>query len=120
MRGVKLLGMFVLVFAQVLWAQSTDNGEPHSATESQHQKHHKGGSVAGDLGGGAGDVGKGAAKGAGYIAGGTARGVGDVITLHPISGATAVGKGAAKGGKNIVTGAAKGTAKVGKAIGKIF
>lgn len=75
-------------------------------------------SAGGDVGSGAGDIGKGAAKGAGNIAAGTGKGAVDLVTLHPIDAAGAVGTGAAKGGKNIIVGTAKGTGKIVKGTGR--
>jgi hypothetical protein len=73
-----------------------------------------------EIGGGAGTVGIGAAKGAGHIGEGVAKGAGDVVTLHPVKGATNVVKGTAEGGKDVTVGAAKGTGKIVKGIGKAF
>jgi hypothetical protein len=73
-----------------------------------------------DIGRGAGDVGIGAAKGGGSAAKGTAKGAADVVTLHPIAGATSVGKGAAGAGKDVTVGTVKGTGKVVKGVGKVF
>ena len=96
------------------WAQqSTDENAPH-----------KGPGATKDIGSGAGDVGKGAAKGAGDAAKGVGKGAADLVTLHPIDAAGAVGKGALSTGKDVTVGTAKGGGKivrgVGKAIKKIF
>ena len=84
----------------------------------------EGRSAGGDIGSGAGDIGKGAGKGAGNLAVGAGKGAADLVTLHPVNAAGAVGKGAASAGKNVGVGAAKGTGKIargtGKAIKKIF
>jgi len=77
-----------------------------------------------DLGTGAGDIGKGAAKGVGSAAKGTAKAAGDLVTLHPINAAADLGKGAVNTGKNVGVGTVKGSAKIlrgtGKAIKHLF
>lgn len=77
-----------------------------------------------DVGSGAGDIGKGAAKGVGSAAKGTGKAALDVVTLHPINGATDLGKGAVGTGKSVGVGAVKGTGKIlrgtGKAIKHVF
>jgi len=83
------------------WAQqSTDQSAPRDQPQVEQQKH-KGPGAAKDIGGGAGDVGKGAAKGAGDAAKGVGKGAGDLVTLHPINAAGAVGKGAVSTGKDV-------------------
>jgi hypothetical protein len=100
------------------WAQqSTDESAPPD--QSKVEKH-KGPGAAKDIGGGAGDVGKGAAKGAGDAAKGAGKGAGDLVTLHPINAAGAVGKGAVSTGKDVTVGTAKGTGKVVRGVGKVF
>ncbi len=92
------------------WAQqSTDENAPH-----------KGPGATKDIGGGAGDVGKGAAKGAGDAAKGVGKGAVDLVTLHPIDAAGAVGKGAVSTGKDVTVGTAKGTGKIVRGVGKAF
>ncbi len=76
-------------------------------------------SAAGDMGGGAADIGKGAAKGAGHLAKGTAKGVAGVATLHPVDGATAIAGGAASAGKDVAVGTVKGTGKVARGVGHL-
>lgn len=92
----------------------------HKDKPSKHQQRSPGG----DVGSGAGDVGKGTAKGAGAAAKGVGKGAGDLVTLHPIDAATDVGKGAVGAGKDVGVGAVKGTGKIakgtGRGIGKIF
>lgn len=88
-------------------------------------KHHKSGRGAGaEVGSGAGDIGKGAAKGAGDLAKGTGKGAVDLATLHPLNAATDIGKGAGEAGGHVAVGTAKGTGKVVKgtarAIKKVF
>jgi len=73
-----------------------------------------------EIGSGAGDIGKGAAKGVGHVAKGTGKGALDLVTLHPINAATSLGKGAAEGGKDVAVGTVKGTGKIGIGIGKAF
>ena len=84
----------------------------------------QGRSPGGDVGSGAGDIGKGTGKGVSKAAEGTGKGAVDVVTLHPINGAGEVGKGAVVGGKDVGVGAAKGTGKIvkgtGRGIKKIF
>ena len=98
--------------------QPTDTSQP-SAAQQPHQ-----GSPGGDVGRGAGDIGKGTAKGAGAAAKGVGKGAGDLVTLHPLDAAGNVGKGGAVAGKDVGVGAAKGTGKIakgtGRGIGKIF
>ena len=71
-----------------------------------------------DIGSGAGDVGKGAAKGTGELAKGTAKAAGDLVTLHPIDATAALGKGAVVAGKDATVGTAKGAGKITRGIGK--
>lgn len=100
--------LLIPILAMCAWPQSqTDN-----------QKHGRGPSQ--EIGSGAGDIGKGAAKGTGHIAKGAGKGAVDLVTLHPINAATSLGKGAGVGGKDVAVGAVKGTGKIGKGIGKAF
>ncbi len=78
----------------------------------------QGRSPGGDIGSGAGDIGKGAGKGVGDLAEGTGKGAVDLVTLHPLNAAGEVGKGGAKAGKNVVVGTAKGTGKIVKGAGR--
>ncbi len=95
-----------------------DTAQPPAQTQPQQR------SPGGDVGSGAGDVGKGTAKGAGAAAQGVGKGAGDLVTLHPVNAAGNVGKGAAVAGKDVSVGAAKGTGKIakgtGRGIGRIF
>lgn len=99
---------------------------PQSTASSQapaaQQAHQT--SPGGEVGKGAGDVGKGTAKGTGAAAEGVGKGAGDVVTLHPVKGAESIGKGGVVAGKDIGVGAAKGTGKIakgtGRGIGKLF
>src|SRR5713226_1381752 len=84
-----------LFFATICFAITAAAQEP--ASEPTSAKH--------DVGTGAGDIGESAAKGTGKAAG-------DLVTLHPVDGATDLGKGAAGAGKHVGVGAAKGTAKI--------
>lgn len=93
--------------------QQTSASSPSTAATPQ-----QGRSAGGDIGSGAGDIGKGTAKGAGNVAAGAGKGAVDVVTLHPVEGAEQVGTGAAKGGKNIAVGTAKGTGKIVKGTGR--
>ena len=98
--------------------QHTDTSQPSTEQQPQH------GSPGGDVGRGAGDIGKGTAKGAGAAAKGIGKGAGDLVTLHPLDAAGNVAKGGAVAGKDVGVGAAKGTGKIakgtGRGIGKIF
>lgn len=121
----RFASIVLLASAGAIWgfSQSADNAQNQTAqnqtsTETRHGKVKKSRSAGGDVGSGAGDIGKGAGKGAGHIAEGTAKGVGDTVTLHPVAGAEAVGTGAGKGAKDVGVGTAKGTGKVFKGIGK--
>jgi hypothetical protein len=87
-----------------------------SGTTQADTKTHPG--AKHDLGSGAGDIGKGAAKGAGSAGKGTGKAAGDLVTLHPINGATDLSKGAAGTGKNVGVGTVKGTGKILKGTGK--
>ncbi|MGO9490687.1 MAG: hypothetical protein ACLPZY_00270 [Terracidiphilus sp.] len=99
-------------------AQPTGTSQP----STPQQPHH--GSPGGDVGRGAGTIGKGTAKGAGAAAKGVGKGAGDLVTLHPLNAAGNVGKGGAVAGKDVGVGAVKGTGKItkgtGRGIGKIF
>jgi hypothetical protein len=81
-------------------------------------------SPGGDVGSGAGDIGKGAGGAAGNVAKGTGEGAGNLVTLHPVKGVDDLGKGVGKGAKDAGVGAAKGTGKIakgtGRGIGHIF
>jgi len=101
------------------WAQqSPDSSQPRD--DQQKAEKHKGPGATKDIGGGAGDVGKGAAKGAGDAAKGVGKGAADLVTLHPINAAGAVGKGAAETGKDVTVGTAKGSGKILRGVGKVF
>jgi hypothetical protein len=102
--------VLILALAGAGWAQAADNAAVKKA----------GHSTAEDVGGGAADIGKGAAKGAGHLAKGTAKGVVDVATLHPIDGATAIAGGAASAGKDVAVGTVKGTGKVARGVGHLI
>lgn len=92
---------------------------PEMSAAEPHSKHHKTSKSAGaEVGSGAGDIGKGAAKGVGDLAKGTGKGVVDLATLHPINAATDIGKGAGKAGGHVAVGTVKGTGKVVKGTAK--
>jgi hypothetical protein len=67
---------------------------------------------------GAGDIGKGVAKGAGGAARATGSAAVDLATLHPVNAATDLGKGAVGTGKGVCVGAVKGTGKIVQGTGK--
>ena len=93
-----------LALAACVWAQSDEpRREPGPGRE---------------IGSGAGDIGKGAAKGAGNLAKGTGKGALNLVTLHPIDAAASVGKGAVLAGKDVSVGTVKGTGKMGRGIGR--
>ena len=97
-------------------------GSAQNPAQTQVQAQPR--SPGGDVGSGAGDIGKGTGKGAGAAAEGVGKGAGDLVALHPAGAAENVGKGAGDAGKDIGVGAAKGTGKIvegtGRGIGKIF
>jgi len=102
--------VLIVALAGAGWARTADNGP---AKKPGH-------STAGNMGAGAADIGKGAAKGAGHLAKGTAKGVVDAATLHPIDGAAAIAGGAASAGKDVAVGTVKGTGKVARGVGHLF
>ena len=105
-------------------SQTQPSQQPTGASQPSTEPQPNQVSPGGDIGRGAGDIGKGTAKGAGSAAEGVGKGVGDLVTLHPLDAAGNVGKGGAIAGKDIGVGAAKGTGKIakgtGRGIGKIF
>jgi len=88
---VKRLHLFTLLFTCSAWAQ---------------------------IGSGSADIGKGVAKGAGHVAKGTAAGVVQLATLHPLNAGASVGKGAVSAGKDVGVGTVKGAGKIAKGIGR--
>ena len=118
-----LIALFILAFAigaQNALGQSSQSQPPQQPTGTSQPstgQQPRQASPGGDVGRGAGDIGKGTAKGAGAAAEGVGKGAGDLVTLHPLDAAGNVGKGGATAGKDIGVGAAKGT---GRGIGKIF
>jgi hypothetical protein len=99
------------------WAQSGTQQTGRQQYE-QHRKDKPG--PGHEIGGGAADVGKGAAKGAGDAGKGVAKGAGDLVTLHPIDAGVAVGRGAGSAGKDVVVGTAKGSGKIVRGVGRAF
>ena len=89
-----------------------------TTTQRQGKSHKKSRIDGGDVGSGAGDIGKGAGKGAGQAAKGVGKGAADLATLHPVGAAAAVGKGAGKAGKDVGVGTVKGTGKIAKGAGR--
>jgi hypothetical protein len=124
------IALLVLAFAmcgrnapgQNSQTQSPPQPSGTSQPSTEQQPHQ--GSPGGDVGRGAGDIGKGTAKGAGAAAKGVGKGAGDLVTLHPLDATGNVAKGGAVAGKDVGVGAAKGTGKIakgtGRGIGKIF
>ena len=116
-----LLSVAFAISTQNVFAQNPPaSPQPPAQTKPQPQPRSPGG----DVGSGAGDIGKGTGKGAGKAAEGVGKGAGDLVTLHPAGAAENVGKGAGEAGKDVGVGAAKGTGKIakgtGRGIGKIF
>ncbi|WP_158793238.1 hypothetical protein [Granulicella sp. L60] len=123
MRHTPHLALLTLAFAicgQSISAQNIQTPPAQTQTLPQPQPRSPGG----DVGSGAGDIGKDTAKGAGAAGKGVGKGAGDLVTLHPVDAAGNVGKGAGVAGKDVGVGAAKGTGKIakgtGRGIGKIF
>lgn len=111
------------VLACAMWAQSGtaqngDTTQQTTQTERQQRTQKAEPGPGHEIGGGAADVGKGAAKGAGHAGEGVAKGAGDLVTLHPIDAGTAVVKGAGSAGKDVTVGTAKGTGKMVKGVGR--
>ena len=75
-------------------------------------------SAGGEVGSGAGDIGKGAGGAVGNVAKGAGKGAVDIVTLHPIDGVVDVGKGVGVGAKDAGVGAVKGTGKIAKGTGR--
>jgi hypothetical protein len=92
-------------------ASTPDSTSPHAEPKRHTSAKH-------EVRSGAGDIGKGAAKGVGSAAKGTGKAAADLATLHPINAATDLGKGAVGTGKNVGVGAVKGTGKIVKGTGK--
>ena len=122
------LSIALLVFAfaissQVARGQDSRTQPANTSQPAAKQQPHQS-SPGGDVGKGAGDIGKGTAKGAGAAAEGVGKGAGDLVTLHPVEAAGNVGKGGVVAGKDIGVGAAKGAGKIakgtGRGVGKIF
>jgi hypothetical protein len=114
--------LFTATAAAQSVAETTQTaGAQTSAPKSESNRTAKPAPGAGkDIGGGAANVGEGAAKGAGDVAKGTAKGAVDLVTLHPIGAATSVAGGAASAGKDVVVGGAKGVGKITRGVGKLF
>ena len=125
--SIVLLGLAFVVCGQNALgqdSQSQPSPQPTNASQPSTKKEAHQSSPAGEVGRGAGDIGKGTAKGAGAAAKGVGKGAADLVTLHPIDAASNVAKGGAVAGKDVGVGAAKGTGKIakgtGRGIGKIF
>lgn len=124
--SIALLALAFSICGQSAPSQNSHDQPPQPAATSQpstkHHSHQR--SPGGDVGSGAGDIGKGTAKGAGAAAKGVGKGTADLVTLHPLDAAGNVGKGAGIAGKDVGLGAAKGTGKMakgaGRGIGKLF
>jgi hypothetical protein len=117
MKMKLIVGTLALALAVPVYGQES-TPQQGSQPSQPAQVQPKGDSAGHDVGSGTGDIGKGAAKGTGHAAEGVGKGAGDLVTLHPIKGATAVGKGAGEAGKDVGVGMVKGTGKVLKGTGK--
>jgi hypothetical protein len=123
---IAFLTLAFAISAQNVRAQNPQNppASPQTPAQTQTPAQPQPRSPGGDVGSGAGDIGKGTGKGAGKAAEGVGKGAGDLVTLHPAGAAENVGKGAGVAGKDVGVGAAKGTGKIakgtGRGIGKIF
>ncbi len=115
MRTRILLCAVLLATGLTLPAQNQASPPPNEV--SRQQKKH-GRSAGGDVGSGAGDIGKGVGKGAGDVAMGAGKGAVDLATLHPLDAAADLGKGGLSAGKNIGVGTVKGTGKIARGTGK--
>lgn len=125
--SIVLLALAFAVGGQTVPGQNSQTQPPPqppgtSQPSTDGQSHQT--SPGGDVGRGAGDIGKGTAKGAGAAAKGVGKGAGDLVTLHPLDAAGNVAKGGAVAGKDIGVGAVEGTGKIakgtGRGIGRIF
>ena len=112
-RIVSIVSVVVLGFGLSAVGQN-----PQTPAGQQAVARPQGRSAGGDVGSGAGDIGKGTAKGAGAAGKGVGKGAVDVVTLHPLNAAGNVGKGAAYAGKDVGVGAVKGTGKIAKGTGR--
>lgn len=134
--SIAFLGLAFVLFAHDAIGQNPNDPQPQTSPQTSPQpaksapasaqpaRQPTEASPGGEVGHGAGDIGKGTARGAGAAAKGVGKGAGDLVTLHPIDAASNVGKGAVGAGKDIGVGAAKGTGKIvkgtGRGIGKLF
>jgi len=112
------LTLFILATASLSSARAEEQQQNTPPAQAQPR------SAGGDVGSGAGDIGKGAGGAAGNVAKGTGKGAVDIVTLHPVKGVGNVGKGVGVGAKDAGVGAAKGSGKIvkgtGRGIGHIF
>lgn len=125
--SIVLVALVLAVCGQQVFGQDSQTQkapQPTNTSQSSTKQAPHQSSPAGDVGRGAGDIGKGTAKGAGAAAKGVGKGAGDLVTLHPLDAAGNVAKGGAIAGKDVGVGAAKGTGKIakgtGRGIGKAF
>jgi hypothetical protein len=122
--SIALLALAFAISSQSVPAQNNQTTPAPSQAPVQTAPKPQPRSPGGDVGSGAGDIGKDTGKGAGAAAEGVGKGAGDLVTLHPVDAAGNVGKGAGVAGKDVGVGAVKGTGKIakgtGRGIGKIF
>ena len=109
---------FILLFCVALVVEFPITGHSQTAATAEQPARKHGRSAGGDIGSGAGNIGKGVGKGAGNIAEGACKGAVDLVTLHPLNAAADLGKGGVSAGKNIGVGTAKGTGKIARGTGK--
>ena len=114
----ELTTLLLFGLAAVAPALSPSSYGQDTPSQTAVQTKKEGRSAGGDVGSGAGDIGKGAGKGAGNLAAGTGKGAADLVTLHPVDAAASVGKGGVSAGKDVAVGTTKGTGKVVKGVGK--
>jgi hypothetical protein len=112
--------LFILTATSFIGASAHAQQQQTTPPPTQAQPR----SAGGDVGSGAGDIGKGAGGAAGNVAKGTGKGAVDIVTLHPVKGVGNIGKGVGVGAKDAGVGAAKGSGKIvkgtGRGIGHLF
>jgi hypothetical protein len=114
-----LSGAAALGFSAAAYGQTSST--PPSAPQpdqTQPAAHPETRSPGGDVGSGAGDLGKGAGGAAGNVGKGVGEGAGDLVTLHPARAGETLGKGVGKGAKDAGVGVGKGTGKIAKGTGR--
>jgi hypothetical protein len=110
-----LSGAAAFGFSAAAYGQTPSTPQPD---QSQPAAHPEGRSPGGDVGSGAGDIGKGAGGAAGNVGKGVGEGAGNLVTLHPARAGEDLGKGVGKGAKDAGVGVGKGTGKIAKGTGR--